>query len=148
MFNNKKENESTRTNLNSSTSVNLLGVGTVIEGEISSEGDIRIDGKIIGTVTSRAKVVVGSTGAVDGDVFCKNADVSGKITGKMDVKELLFLKESAIIDGNISTNKLVVEAGAKFNGTCNMGIAAVSGNGSVNRNESKATATIEEQAAI
>ncbi|MBP6335067.1 MAG: polymer-forming cytoskeletal protein [Bacteroidia bacterium] len=102
-------------------SINLIGAGTIIEGDVRSNGDIRIDGTVHGKVISKAKVVVGSTGTVEGDVSCQNSDLSGTVKGKMSVSELLFLKSSAKIIGDIVTGKLVVEVGATFTGSCNMG---------------------------
>ena len=102
------------------TAINLVGKGTVIKGEIQSKGDVRIDGKIIGEVHSEGKVVIGDTGMVEGDLFCKNADFSGKVQGKADVSELLTLKASATFLGDIITNRLSIEPGAKFSGTCSM----------------------------
>jgi len=105
----------------STSSINLIGAGTVVEGDIKSNGDIRIDGSVIGNIVSKAKVVVGATGSIDGNVTSQNADVSGSIRGKVTVNELMFLKSSANIQGDIITGKLVVEVGATFTGTCNMG---------------------------
>ena len=103
------------------SSINLIGAGTAVEGDIKSNGDIRIDGTVIGNIISKSKVVVGATGSIDGNVTSQNADVSGSIKGKVTVNELLFLKSSANIQGDIITGKLVVEVGASFTGTCNMG---------------------------
>ncbi len=108
---------------NGSALVNLIGAGTKIQGEVNSAGDIRIDGKVSGVISSSAKIVVGPTGNIDGDVVCQNADISGHIEGKIVVSELLYLKSTAHIEGEITTAKIVVEAGAKFNGTCNMGVS-------------------------
>lgn len=105
----------------SPVSVNIIGPGTYIEGEVTSEGDIRIDGKIKGSVTSMAKLVLGNTGLIEGDVNCQNADISGSIKGTSTVKEMLFLKNTARVNGDINTGKLVVEVGASFTGNCNMG---------------------------
>ena len=102
-------------------SINLIGAGTTIEGDIKSSGDIRVDGTVLGSVQSKAKVVLGSTGLVDGDINCQNADISGTIKGKTVVSELLFLKSTARVTGDIVTGKLVVEVGATFTGSCNMG---------------------------
>ena len=104
-----------------SASINLIGAGTIIEGEIKSNGDIRIDGHLLGSITSKAKVVIGATGNIDGDIVGQNADISGTITGKITISELLFLKSTAKINGDMVTGKLVVEAGATFTGSCNMG---------------------------
>lgn len=102
-------------------SINIIGEGTVIKGDITCESDLRIDGKITGTVISKAKLVIGNTGHILGDMNCANADISGKVDGKVNVKELLFLKGSSVIDGTITTGKLIIESGAVFNGECNMG---------------------------
>ena len=104
-----------------SASINLIGAGTGIEGEVHSNGDIRVDGSITGAVHSKAKVVIGTTGLVEGNVTCQNADVSGTIKGNISVTETLFLKSTARINGDIYTSKLVVEVGASFTGNCNMG---------------------------
>ena len=108
---------------NNSSTVNIIGTGTVIEGEIKSNGDLRIDGTVIGSVRSKAKVVVGPTGLIEGDVFAQNADISGTVKGKSTVNETTFLKNSAKVNGDIVTSKLVVEVGASFTGNCNMGAA-------------------------
>ncbi len=123
MFNkNTKENSSGNSRQESSgSSINLIGIGTVIEGDIRSNGDIRIDGTIHGNVYSKAKVVVGNTGLVEGNINCQNADVSGTVKGKSVVNELLFLKASSKMNGDIVTGKFVVEVGATFTGSCNMG---------------------------
>jgi cytoskeletal protein CcmA (bactofilin family) len=102
-------------------SINLIGAGTIIEGEMKSNGDVRVDGSIFGTITSKAKVVLGATGVVEGDITCQNADISGLVKGKAIIADLLFLKSTAKIVGDIVTSKLVVESGATFTGSCNMG---------------------------
>ena len=124
MFESKKNKSYTTKTKSGETpqnSVNIIGAGTQIEGEVTSTGDIRIDGKIKGSVISKAKVVLGVTGVIDGDVKCQNADISGTIKGSTQVTEMLFLKSSARINGDINTGKLVVEVGASFTGNCNMG---------------------------
>jgi cytoskeletal protein CcmA (bactofilin family) len=103
------------------SSINLIGAGTVVEGDIKSSGDIRIDGTVYGSVFSKAKVVVGSTGLVEGNINSTNSDISGSVKGKTSVSELLFLKSTAKVSGDIITGKLVVEVGATFTGSCNMG---------------------------
>ncbi len=123
MFTNKNKNEIQSNNKNEtgSTSINLIGAGTVIEGDIRSNGDIRIDGAVYGQVFSKAKVVIGNTGIIEGDLNCQNADISGTVKGKSSVNELLYLKSSSKLNGDIVTGKLVVEVGAAFTGSCNMG---------------------------
>lgn len=103
-----------------STTINLISNGTEITGDIRSQGDIRIDGVLIGNLSTIGKVVVGNTGKVKGEVVCKNSEVSGEIEGKINVSQLLTLKISSAINGDIITNKLSIEPGARFTGNCNM----------------------------
>ncbi len=110
-----------RNNTPDSGTVNIIGSGTTIEGDVVSGGDIRIDGNLKGTLKTRGKLVVGPTGSVEGEVTCQNADVSGSIRGKVNVQELLSLKNSAKINGEIVTGKLAIEPGADFSGSCSMG---------------------------
>ena len=121
MFENLKNKNAVSNSEAPSGSINLIGAGTIIEGEIKSNGDIRIDGIVSGSVISKAKVVIGSTGVVNGDIHCANADISGTVKGITTVNEMLFLKATAKINGDINTGKLVVEVGASFTGNCNMG---------------------------
>lgn len=102
-------------------SINLIGAGTEITGNILTKGDLRIDGQISGDVNSKAKIVLGSGGQVNGDVTCQTAEISGLVNGNLSASETLFLKTSARIKGDISASKLVVENGAIFNGHCHVG---------------------------
>lgn len=107
-------------NLNAS-SVNLIGNGTKIVGDIQSAGDVRIDGLLTGNIITIGKFVLGPNGVIDGNVTSGNADISGEIKGKVNVTEMLSLKASARVSGDIITGKLAIEPGAIFTGTCNMG---------------------------
>lgn len=121
---NKKTEESKATNaLTNPNALYSLVKGTVLEGTISSENDIRIDGIIKGTLT-KAKVIIGPTGFIDGEVRCENAIIEGKFEGNLKVNDLLHVKETAIVNGDIKTNKLVVQSGAVFNASCNMNDSA------------------------
>lgn len=121
MFKQNNSSGSSSKGVNPASMVNIVGAETVIEGSIVAEGDIRIDGHVKGSLRSKSKVVIGHTGIIDGDITCLNADVSGKVIGRVSVTELLSLKSTAIVEGDIVTSKLVVEADAKFNGNCRMG---------------------------
>lgn len=103
--------------------MNQLGQGTTINGDVSTEGDVRIDGKVIGNVTSKSKAVVGSTGVIQGDILCQNAYIDGRVNGNIEVTELLILSKTALVVGDIKIKKLVVEEGAKFTGNCVMGLS-------------------------
>jgi cytoskeletal protein CcmA (bactofilin family) len=113
-----------KTNEAESTVINIIGDGTIIKGDIQAGGDMRIDGTLIGSVTSKGKVVVGTTGNVEGEIICQSADLSGNIKAKVVVAELLAMKASANLTGDISTGKLSIEPGAKFKGSCNMNVSA------------------------
>ena len=104
----------------SSNNINLIGNGTEITGDIICSGDLRIDGILAGNITSKGKIVVGETGRIKGEVSCKNSDISGVIEGKLTVAELLSLKSTSRVTGDITTNKLAIEPGSKFVGYCDM----------------------------
>lgn len=102
------------------TNINLISNGTEITGDIISNGDIRIDGALKGILNTKGKVVIGPTGKINGEVYCKNSEVSGIVEGKISVGQLLNLKASSKITGDIITYKLSIEPGAKFSGNCKM----------------------------
>jgi cytoskeletal protein CcmA (bactofilin family) len=92
--------------------INNIGNGTVIEGNIKTEGDIRVDGKIKGNVISKGRLVLGVTGEVIGDISCINGSFEGMVRGNVQVTELLKITSTANLDGNIFIKKLIVEEGA------------------------------------
>jgi cytoskeletal protein CcmA (bactofilin family) len=100
--------------------INLISTGTDITGDVKSTGDIRIDGTLTGNLNTKGKVVIGPTGKISGEVICKNSEVSGIVEGKIIVGQLLNLKASSKIFGDIDTVKLSIEPGAIFTGNCKM----------------------------
>lgn len=122
MFTNNKSTTKATSNgdVNPNAS-NRIIAGTVIEGNIQSEGHIRIDGTLTGTLTCKGKIVIGPTGRVEGEIKCQNAEIEGTIKANISVSELLSLKSTAKLSGDIYTNKLSIEPGASFTGTCSMG---------------------------
>ncbi len=100
---------------------NRILAGTNIQGDVTSEGDIRVDGMLKGNITISGKLVVGEKGRVEGEIKCANANVSGNLKGKIEVSELLALQATARVNGEVLTNKLSVEPGAEFSGSCSMG---------------------------
>jgi cytoskeletal protein CcmA (bactofilin family) len=109
-----------------SATLNTISKGTTITGQIESAGIIRIDGTVKGTVKTKAKIAVGKSGCVEGDIVCTEADIEGKIDGTLLVEEKLTIRSNGNVSGDITTGKLVVEPGAVFNGNCNMGGAPAS----------------------
>ena len=119
MFNGKTKSEfSAETGGNNSAS--LISAGTTLKGDIHSNADLRIDGTLIGNISSSAKVIIGANGVVEGDIQGQQADILGKVTGTVKVKELLQLKGTSAVNGNIQAGKLQVEPTATFNGECHM----------------------------
>lgn len=100
--------------------LNNIGAGTSINGDITCSGDIRIDGSLTGNLNVQGKVVIGASGMIKGEVTCKNSQIEGKIEGKITVAELLSLKATSSIVGDIATKKLAIEPGANFTGSCKM----------------------------
>lgn len=105
----------------SGTNATLISAGTVLKGDISSSGDLRIDGTVIGNVKTSAKVIIGGSGVVEGDISGNQADVTGKVSGNIRANELLQLRGECLVTGNIYAGKLQVEPTATFNGQCHMG---------------------------
>jgi cytoskeletal protein CcmA (bactofilin family) len=99
---------------------NIIGKNTSIVGDVISEGDFRIEGKVEGTIKTAGRVVIGESGSVSGKVECNNADIEGKFSGELFVNNLLTLKATATISGDVVISKLSVEPGAEFNATCAM----------------------------
>lgn len=106
-----------------SASTNSLTQGTSIEGNLHADFDIRIDGTLNGNLTCKGKVVIGPTGFISGDVRCENAVIEGKFEGILQVFDVLHVKETAQVQGDVSTSKLIVQPGSVFNVKCKMGDA-------------------------
>jgi len=124
MFGNKKdENKAkpTKSTTSSSSGLNSLVGGTSVKGEIFAESDMRIDGTLIGKIECKGKLILGSEGKIEGEIVCQDAIIVGTIKGQLKVNNLLVVKESALIDGDVFTDQLNVESGAVFNVSCVMG---------------------------
>ena len=99
---------------------NKIAQGTSFNGDITSQGSFRIEGKVEGTIKTSGKIVVGKTGEVEGEIECENADIEGSIKGEISVNATLILRSTAKVNGNAKIDKLSVEPGAVFNATCTM----------------------------
>lgn len=99
---------------------NRIVEGTLLNGNISSPADFRLDGQLTGNFNSKGKLVIGPAGMIKGDIVCKNADIEGRFEGKIQVLEILNIKAKAIIRGEVVCGKLSVEPGAEFSATCVM----------------------------
>ena len=114
---------------------NVISKETQITGNIQAQGNIRIEGTVEGTIQSKNKIVVGDSALIKGNITSVEAEISGKIEGEVYCSDSLYLKKTAIILGNISTQKLIVENGAIFNGKCQMNSSAMVLSKSEDKNE-------------
>jgi cytoskeletal protein CcmA (bactofilin family) len=122
MFNKDKSNTSDRLNANAT----MIAEGTTLKGDLHSNHDLRIDGTIHGNVSSSAKIVIGPSGKIEGNMEGRNADISGKVNGNIQVSEILQLRAQCQVQGDITAETLQVDPSAVFNGKCKMGTAGVS----------------------
>lgn len=120
MFNSKSNSESSKGNSGSGMP-NHINSDTIIEGSIKAKGNLRIDGTLKGDLECQGRVVIGASGTVHGDIRCENAEIEGSIKANIVVSDLLSLKSTAKVQGDIVTKKLAIEPGATFSGSCSMG---------------------------
>lgn len=122
MFGSNKSTDDPKSTASStpSNALNTLVKGTVVEGSLRCDSDLRVDGTIKGKLNCKSKVIIGPTGAVEGEIRCENAVIEGRFKGNLQVSELLNIRETAEVEGEITTNKLLVQSGAKFNVSCKM----------------------------
>jgi cytoskeletal protein CcmA (bactofilin family) len=107
------------------TNITIISAGTTITGNVQSNGDIRIDGTIHGNLEAKAKILIGATGVIEGNIDGKQADILGRVNGNIKVTDLLHLHGKAFVDGDIFAGKLQIEPSASFNGKCHMGANVV-----------------------
>ena len=117
MFSKKMEKSRKEESHGSNT---IIGKGTLIEGGMETSGNLRVEGKVVGNVKSKSKIVVGRSAYIEGNIMSNVIEISGEVRGLVKVSGLLTLKESAVVQGEIIAKELVIEAGAKFDGQCNM----------------------------
>ena len=122
MFNSKSKSSYDATTTNASS---MIGTGTTITGDLESNGDIRIDGTLIGNLRGKAKIIIGADGCVQGNIEGLQADIMGHVTGTIKVQELLYLHGKTEVKGDIYAGKLQIEPTAIFNGKCHMGANVV-----------------------
>lgn len=123
MFNKTEDKKSISEIVSSS---NVIAKETKIVGDLQTQGNVRIEGLIEGMVYSKSKIVISESGVVVGNLMSAESEISGKVTGTVTCSEVLFLKKTALIEGDITTSKLIIENGAVFNGKCQMADQATS----------------------
>ena len=115
--NNKNKEKSSST---SQGLLNLIGPGTEIKGDLICEGDIRIDGRVDGTVRVGQRLVIGEGGVVNGNIKAGNAIIAGSVTGNINTAQTTVLHGKSSVKGDIHTSQIIIESGARFNGRCVM----------------------------
>jgi cytoskeletal protein CcmA (bactofilin family) len=135
------KNGNTKDTKDQPNQINRFVEGTNIKGDIVSESNIRLDGELVGDLTTTGKLVVGPTGKITGNIICSNADIEGSINGTIKVDEFLYLKATAVFKGDITTGKISIDKGAAFSGTHQM-------NDEVSRKVSNTISTTPEESDI
>jgi len=128
MFKGKETGKESRLPIDSGA-INTIVPGTLIEGNVTIQGSIRFDGHLKGTLESKGRVVIGSSGLVEGNIICNDADIAGRVKGNIIAAELTRLSAGSFVTGDIKTGQLAIEPGATFTGGCSMN--------NVNSNEAK-----------
>ena len=100
--------------------VNMVSEGTNIIGTLKTTSDIRIAGNVDGEAKVDGKIIIASSGHIEGNIESEYADIAGRVEGEVHVASKLVLRQSAVVEGDLYAQNLVVEEGATFNGTCHM----------------------------
>ena len=125
MLFNKAKTDQNMSKLNTSSesisqSINIISEGTKIKGDVLANGDIRIDGELMGNISAKGRLVIGPKGRIEGQILCNNIEISGYVKGKITASELINMKSTSQIVGDIVAGKLSVEPGSMFSGSCVM----------------------------
>jgi cytoskeletal protein CcmA (bactofilin family) len=110
----------TTNNESPNQSINIISEGTKIKGDVIANGDIRIDGELLGNISAKGRLVIGPKGKIEGQIICNNIEISGYVKGKVTASELINMKSTSQIIGDIVAGKLSVEPGSMFSGSCTM----------------------------
>jgi len=98
----------------------LIGINSKFEGNIETNGTIKIDGKVIEDLKIKGDVYIGKEAIITGNIYANNIFVSGRIEGNVEAKGLLKIQSSAKLYGDITVNSIVTEEGSVFEGKCKM----------------------------
>ena len=120
MFKNKTNNQEYKSGKPRTMERNVIAKNSTFVGEITSDGDFRIDGILEGTLKTKGKVIIGVDGFIKGTIEATNAEIEGKFSGQLSIANILTIKVTANISGDIVVGKLSIEPGATFNASCAM----------------------------
>ena len=120
MFKNKTNNQEYKSGKSRTMERNVIAKNSTFVGEITSDGDFRVDGILEGTLKTKGKVIIGVDGFIKGTIEATNAEIEGKFSGQLSIANILTIKATANISGDIVVGKLSIEPGATFNASCLM----------------------------
>ena len=123
--------------------INSISFGSKLSGDLISSGDVRVDGVLNGSVKTEGKLVLGDKGIIEGEVSCTSAIIAGELKATIVAEDLLTLKSTAKLSGEIIAGKLAIEPGAIFSGKCSMGPVIKN----INKNTNNANSEKKEQIA-
>ena len=123
--------------------INSIASGSKFEGDLTSVGDVRIDGQLNGSINTKGRLVLGASGVIEGDVTCESATIAGELKATITAKDLLTLKSSSKLSGEIVAGKIAIEPGAIFSGKCSMGPVIKN----IHKNEEKSSSPSSEKTA-
>jgi len=101
--------------------LSVIAAGTSIVGELSSDGIVKVEGTVVGSVRAERQVLVAKGGRIEGDVFTREAVVGGEVRGSILADERVEVQASSIIEGDITTQRILVHEGGEVNGHVRMG---------------------------
>jgi cytoskeletal protein CcmA (bactofilin family) len=118
-----------------SSTETVIGDGTRISGEITVDGDLRVDGEVDGRITATRRIVVGKTGVVKADVEAGTAEIAGRVVGKLHAQDRVVLVGGSRLEGDVQAQSFKIEDGAYFQGNCVMGGGRAQKNGRISESD-------------
>jgi cytoskeletal protein CcmA (bactofilin family) len=104
-------------------SLSIIGTGLRVEGDLTSDGVVKVEGTVVGTVRATRQVLVAKGGVVEGDILTLEAIVGGEVRGGIEAQERVELQTTSVVHGDITTKRLLVQEGGEINGVIHMGEA-------------------------
>ena len=102
-------------------SLSIIGTGLRVEGDLSSDGVVKVEGTVVGTVRATRQVLVAKGGVVEGDIVTDEAIIGGEVRGGIGAQERVELQATSVVHGDITTKRLFVQEGGEINGVVRMG---------------------------
>jgi len=99
----------------------VIGDGTKVSGEITVDGDLRVNGEVDGQITTSHALIVGKAGVVKADIEAGTAEIAGRVVGRVHAQERVVLLGGSRLEGDVQASSFKIEDGAFFQGNCVMG---------------------------